>query len=103
MDQDLREVVSELPDAYLECRMTSHRWKRQGDPLQEGRGLYVIRWRCPECRAQRFYRVTLEGTVYARWYKQPKGYAISGFGHETRKKDIYFSALIARLELDEEE
>lgn len=95
--QELREVVQDLPDQYLECRMTNHRWKRQGDPIEEGRGLFVIRWRCAECRGWRFYRITSSGVVYARWYKQPEGYAIKGFGHATRSKAVYYAALIERV------
>lgn len=101
-DRDLREVVLGLPESFLECRMGDHRWKRQGDPMSEGRGLWIIRWRCPECRAQRFDRITSSGTLYARWYKRPKGYDIKGFGHASRRKAIYRAVLIERLSEEEQ-
>lgn len=97
-DHELREVVQELPDRFLECRMGNHRWKRQGDPVDEGGGTYIIRWRCPECRSRRFDRITRNGVLYARWYERPDGYDIAGFGHATREKAPYRAALIDRVE-----
>lgn len=97
-ERSLRTLIEDLPARYLECRLGNHRWKRQGAPLQESGGLYVIRWRCPECKAKRFDRVTSSGTIYARWYDRPKGYDITGFGHATRRKDVYRRVLIDRTE-----
>lgn len=97
-ERSLYEAVEELPDNYLDCRLGDHRWKRQGDPIPEGGGTWIIRWRCPGCKAKRFHRVTRSGTIYSRWYERPDGYDIKGFSHATRRKAVYARVLIDRTE-----
>lgn len=93
----LHDVVEELPDTFLDCRLGDHRWIRQGAPSAEARGLWLIRWRCSGCKGRRFDRVTRSGTLYGRWYEMPDGYGIRGFGHATRRKAVYREVLIERF------
>lgn len=97
-ERDLLEAIESMPEQFQECRLGDHRWKRQGAPMAEGGGLYVIRWRCPGCRGKRFDRVTRSGTLYARWYKMPEGYGVRGFGHASRRKAPYRRVLLDRTE-----
>lgn len=98
-ERSLKDAIEDLPDKFLDCRLGDHRWKRQGDPIPEGGGTYIIRWRCiGGCRAKRFDRIVRSGTLYARWYERPDGYDIRGFGHATRRKAPYREVLLDRLE-----
>ncbi len=97
-DRNLIAAAGDLPARYLECRMNGHRWVRQGEPTEEGRGLYVIHLRCTSCRCRRHDRVTASGTLYARWYERPDGFDIRGFGHATRRAAPYRRVLIDRTD-----
>lgn len=99
-NREILAVAGGLPDRFVECRMTGHRWVRQGDPTEEGAGLYVIHFRCPSCKTRRHDRVTRSGVLYARWYDRPDGYDLRGHGHATRRKAVYRRVLLDRVTAD---
>lgn len=78
--EEAQEIARDLPDAYLRCRVRSHRFEDAERGLYPDDGFWEWREVCTRCGKQRRTLISFSGYILSTSYKEPEGYLIHGHG-----------------------
>lgn len=76
---EVRQFATELPEEYLQCRDSGHRWLPH-DAAKHPDGSYSRVMRCPRCRTRKEQDIDSRGAIVGTQYKHPEGYLHQGQG-----------------------